>query len=63
MMKMVGFNEIYQSKCFNKENYNKNNIRLAVLAKKTKLILKEYIEMNTNMVKPQILNLIDVINF
>ena len=36
MMKMVGFNEIYQSKCFNKENYNKNNIRLAVLAKKNK---------------------------
>ncbi len=36
MIKMVGFSEIYQSKCFNKENYNKNNIRHAVLAKKNK---------------------------
>ena len=36
MMNMVGFNEIYQSKCFDKENYNKNNIRIAVLSKKNK---------------------------
>ena len=36
MLKMVGFNEIYQSKCFNRENYNKNNIRTAVLAKKNR---------------------------
>ncbi len=34
MLKMVGFSEIYQSKCFNKENYNKNNIRFAAIAKK-----------------------------
>ncbi len=36
LLKMVGFDEIYQSKCFNKENYNKNNIRLAVFAQKKK---------------------------
>jgi len=34
MLSMVGFEETYESKCFNKENYNKNNIRMAVLAKK-----------------------------
>jgi len=36
LLKMVGFSEIHQSKCFNKENYNKNNIRLAVIAQKKK---------------------------
>jgi len=36
LLKMVGFSEIYQSKCFNRENYNKNNIRLAVIAQKKK---------------------------
>ena len=36
LLKMIGFEEIYQSKCFNRENYNKNNIRLAIIAKKKK---------------------------
>ncbi len=36
LLKMVGFNEIYNSKCFNRENYNKNNIRMAVIARRTK---------------------------
>ena len=34
MLSMVGFEEVYQSKCFNRENFNKNNIRMAVIAKK-----------------------------
>ena len=34
ILKMVGFGEIHQSKCFNRENFNKKNIRLAVIAKK-----------------------------
>ena len=34
ILKMVGFDEIHQSKCFNRENFNKNNIRMAVIAKK-----------------------------
>ena len=36
LLKMVGFSEVYKSKCFNRENYNKNNIRLAVFAQKKK---------------------------
>ena len=42
LLKMVGFSEIYKSKCFNRENYNKNNIRLAVIAQKKKNDVEEF---------------------
>ena len=38
MLDMAGFSEVHKSKCFNKENFNKNDIRIAVLAKKIKMI-------------------------
>tara|TARA_Y100001958_G_C21244547_1_gene573784 strand:+ start:1743 stop:2519 length:777 start_codon:yes stop_codon:yes gene_type:complete len=42
MLSMVGFEETYESKCFNKENFNKNNIRMAVIAKKNKTDSKKF---------------------
>ena len=41
MLDMAGFSEVHKSKCFNKENFNKNDIRIAVLAKKNKNDLKK----------------------
>ena len=34
MLKMVGFSEILISNCYDYENYNKKNIRIALTAKK-----------------------------
>ena len=42
ILSMVGFEETYESKCFNKENFNKNNIRMAVIAKKNKTDSKKF---------------------
>ena len=42
MLSMVGFEEVYQSKCFNRENFNKNNIRMAVIAKNKTDLKKMY---------------------
>ena len=42
MLRMVGFEETYESKCFNKENFNKNNIRMAVISKKNKTDSKKF---------------------
>ena len=51
MLRMVGFEETYESKCFNKENFNKNNIRMAVISKKIILIQKNSIDQNTSLEK------------
>ena len=42
MLSMAGFEETYESKCFNKENFNKNNIRMAVISKKNKTDSKKF---------------------